>query len=97
LDDIVTVKGETQPGKILMAVCQGVIAAFSRSEELDYGMDMTVICTTDGSDEVVFSGIANGLYHCSKGELKMLSVTPKSIGPDLLASDLKDQTIKVKK
>jgi serine phosphatase RsbU (regulator of sigma subunit) len=97
LDDIVMVKGETLPSRILMALCEGVIAAFSRNEELDYGMDITVLSTTEGSDEVVFSGISNGLYHCRMDKITYLPVTPKSIGPDVQPADLKDQTIKVKK
>ncbi len=97
LDDIVTVKGETKPSKILMALAQGVITAFSREDELEYGMDISVLCAREGSNEIIYSGITNGLYHCRRDEITHLAVTPKTIGPDLELADVKDQSMLVMK
>jgi serine phosphatase RsbU (regulator of sigma subunit) len=97
LDDIVSVKGETLPSNILLALCKGVISAFSRNEELDYGMDITVLSMKEGSSEMVFSGISNGLYHGREGTLSYLPVTPKSIGPEIELKDLKDQSVRLEK
>jgi serine phosphatase RsbU (regulator of sigma subunit) len=97
LDDIVSVKGETLPSRILNELCQGVMNAFSRVDELEYGMDITVLSAKEGSSEMLFSGISNGLYHSRKGIVKRLPVTPKSIGPDISMDDLKDQSITVER
>jgi serine phosphatase RsbU (regulator of sigma subunit) len=97
LDEIVGVKGETLPSRILNGLCQGIMNAFLREDELEYGMDITVLSAKEGSSEMRFSGISNGLYHCRKGNVKRLPVTPKSIGPELTMNDLRDQTINVER
>jgi serine phosphatase RsbU (regulator of sigma subunit) len=97
LDEIVSVKGETLPSRILNELCQGIMNAFLRVDELEYGMDITVLSAKEGSSEMLFSGISNGLYHCRKGNVKRLPVTPKSIGPELTMNDLKDQIIRVER
>ncbi len=97
LEDVVHAKGEIVPSKILMALSQAVVAAFSHSNELEYGMDITIMSCKEGSDEMMFSGITNGLYHCANGELKYIPVTPKTIGPELEPSDLKDKIIRINK
>jgi hypothetical protein len=60
-------------------------------------MDITVLSAKEGSSEMLFSGISNGLYHSRKGIVKRLPVTPKSIGPDISMDDLKDQSITVER
>lgn len=95
LEEIVNVQGEILPSKILMKLNQAVMSAFSRTEDLEYGMDITVISLKDESDELQFSGMTNGLYHYRQNNLTYYSVTPKTIGADLNLNDLRDQTIRV--
>ncbi len=96
LEEIVNVQGETLPSKILIDLNNAVMSAFSRTEDLEYGMDITVISLKDGTDEMKFSGMTNGLYHYRQNNLTYYSVTPKTIGSDLHLSDLSDQSITVK-
>ena len=97
LEEIVNVQGEVLPSKILMNLNQAVMSAFSRTEDLEYGMDITVISQAVDSNELVFSGMTNGLYHVRKNKLAYYSVTPKTIGGDLSLDDLSDQRIEVEK
>ena len=93
LEEIVNVQGEVLPSKILMHLNQAVMSAFSRNTDLEYGMDITVISISDGSNDVLFSGMTNGLYHCRERQVTYYSVTPKTIGGDLSLADLSDQKI----
>jgi serine phosphatase RsbU (regulator of sigma subunit) len=96
LEEIVNAQGEVLPSRILMGLNKAVMSAFSRSEQLEYGMDITVISMKDDSDEVLFSGMTNGLYHYTNEQLSYFNVTAKTIGATVSEIDLVDQKIKVK-
>ena len=96
LEEIVNVKGEVLPSKILFELNEAIISAFSNNNHLEFGIDITVLSMIDGSDQVIFSGLTNGLYNYSNGELIYHKVSPKTIGTNLIEEDLINHTIPVK-
>jgi len=96
LEGIVNVKGEVLPSKILFELNKAIISAFSNNNQLEFGIDITVLSMIDGSDEVMFSGLTNGLYNYSKGELIYHKVSPKTIGTNLIEKDIINHTIPIK-
>jgi len=96
LEEIVNVKGEVLPSKILFELNKAIISAFSHNNQLEFGIDITVLSMIDGSDQVIFSGLTNGLYNYSNGELIYHKVSPKTIGTNLIEEDLINHTIPVK-
>ncbi len=96
LEEIVTVKGEVLPSKILFELNKAVISAFSQNNQLEFGIDITVVSLKDGSDQMIFSGLTNGLYYYSNGELTYHKASPKTIGTILNKEDLIDNMISVK-
>ncbi|MFI5203366.1 MAG: SpoIIE family protein phosphatase [Flavobacteriales bacterium] len=98
LEDIINVKGEAVPSKILMALNKAIQQTFAgNTDYIEYGMDITVISIKDNSNEVLLSGVGNGLYKVSDGKTTYYPVSPKSLGPDITEADLKDQKISVGK
>lgn len=97
LEEIVNVKGEVLPSKILFELNKAVISAFSQNNQLEFGIDITVLSMKDGSDQIIFSGLTNGLYNYSNGELIYHKVSPKTIGTNLNEDDLIDTIIPVKR
>jgi serine phosphatase RsbU (regulator of sigma subunit) len=96
LEEIVNVKGEVLPSKILFELNKAIISAFSNNNQLEFGIDITVLSMIDGSDQVIFSGLTNGLYNYSNGELIYHKVSPKTIGTNLIEEDLINHTISIK-
>lgn len=95
LDDVVLAKGETSPVKILHALNKGLVKTFSDNKHnLEFGMDITVLSVKDGSDEMVVSGVNNGLYSWRRGEKSFHAVPPVSLGADLNENELSEQRIK---
>lgn len=97
LEEIVNVKGEVLPSKILFELNKAVISAFSQNNQLEFGIDITVLSMKEGSDQLIFSGLTNGLYNYSNGELTYHKVSPKTIGTILNEEDLIDNMIPVKR
>ncbi len=96
LNEIVNMKGEVMPNKILLDLNEGITSAFSSHDKVQYGMDITVLCFKDSSNEVLFSGLANGLYHFQNGTLKHHVVSNKTIGTELKLEDLENKSLEVK-
>lgn len=97
LDEIINQKGVVIPSKILLELNSSILETFSSTEEhLDYGMDISVLTLNTKTGKMLFSGIGNGLYQLSDGKPNSFQVTPKSLGSDLLESDLTDQEISYK-
>jgi serine phosphatase RsbU (regulator of sigma subunit) len=98
LHDIVNVQGETVPSKILKALNKVINNTFSKNaENLEYGMDITIVSIKDGEQEFLLSGLANGLYLMKDGKLNYYTVSPKSFGTEIKDSDLDDRVIKMDK
>jgi serine phosphatase RsbU (regulator of sigma subunit) len=98
LHEIVNVKGEVIPSKILRALNKVINETFSNnSENLEYGMDITIVSMKEGSDEFMLSGLANGLYHIKDGKVMHYNVSPKSFGLEVKDSDIADQVIRLEK
>lgn len=96
LEDIINVQGETVPSKILLALNKAIQQTFaSNTDYIEYGMDITVISIKDKTNELILSGVGNGLYRFTDGKLLFHAVSPKSLGPDLVKEDLTDQKIPV--
>lgn len=97
LDEIVNVKAQVVPSRILHELNKAVISAFSKNNQLEFGIDITVICMKDGrSDELVFSGLTNGLYQFSGQQLIYHKVSPKAIGSNFNEDEVEDKIIKIK-
>lgn len=98
LNEIVNVQGEVKPACILKALNKVIQTAFANNtEQLEYGMDITVISMKEGSDELLLSGLSNGLYVLSNKQLQYHAVSPKSFGIDIKDSDFVDHKIKISK
>ncbi len=98
LDEIINEKGEVLPSKILLEMNLSILETFSSTkEQLDYGIDISIISLNTKTGDMLFSGIGNGFYQVSDGNLQFYKATPKSIGSDLFESDLIDQKILYKK
>jgi serine phosphatase RsbU (regulator of sigma subunit) len=96
LEEIVNVQGQVLPSKILFELNKAIVGAFSNQNQVEYGIDITVISIKDGSNELVFSGITNGPFIFSDGKLTHYKVTAKTIGLTITEQDLKDQYVTVK-
>jgi serine phosphatase RsbU (regulator of sigma subunit) len=98
LHEIVNVQGEIIPSKILTALNKVISTTFSNnSENLEYGMDITIVSIKDGAQELLLSGLANGLYIMKEGTLHYYKVSPKSFGSNVQEADLTDTVIKFEK
>lgn len=98
LDEIICDKGKVIPSEILMELNTAVQETFSSGkDQLDYGIDISVVSLNSETGDMLFSGIGNGIYKVSKGKLDFFAATPKSLGPDLDLSDLEDQKIEYMK
>jgi serine phosphatase RsbU (regulator of sigma subunit) len=96
LEEIVVVQGHILPSNILLELNKAIMAAFSNQQQIEFGIDITVVSIKDGANELLFSGITNGLYSYSNGKLERHSVTAKTIGLTINEQDLIDQTIPIK-
>lgn len=96
LEEIVVVQGQTLPSNILLELNKAITAAFSNQQQIEYGIDITVVSIKDGASELLFSGITNGPYLYSSGKLSHHQVTAKTIGIAINEQDLKDQSIPIK-
>jgi len=97
LDAIVNTQGNTLPSKILFELNQTILKAFSNQTQVEFGIDITIVSIKDGSNELLFSGITNGLYHFSADKINHHKVTSKTIGLTLSEKDLFDQSVSIKK
>jgi len=97
LENIVNVQGIVLPSKILFELNKGIVAAFSNDTQVEYGIDITIISIPDGSNELLFSGITNGLYQFSNNKIVHHKVTAKTISPLMRAEDLENQSLSIKK
>jgi serine phosphatase RsbU (regulator of sigma subunit) len=96
LEEIVVVQGQVLPSKILMELNKAITEAFSNQQHIEYGIDITVVSIKDGANELLFSGITNGLYMSSGGKLTHYNVTAKTIGLTINEQDLINQSIPIK-
>ncbi len=98
LEDVINVEGEVIPSKILMKLNKVIHQTFANNaHHLEYGMDIAIISMKDNSNELLLSGVNNGVYRERKGELNHFSVTPKTMGSDIEEKDLADQKIDIAK
>jgi serine phosphatase RsbU (regulator of sigma subunit) len=99
LEDVINRRGEVLPSKILMGIHRAIQTTFARTaDHLEYGMDITVISMKDGSNELLLSGVANGLYVIkANGTPEFHKVSPKSLGFEINETDLQDQRIALEK
>lgn len=97
LEAIVKVQGNVLPSKILLELNKAIVTAFSDQTQVEYGIDITVVSIKDGSNELLFSGITNGLYSYSNKRIVHHKVTAKTIGLTISEKDLVDQSISIKK
>lgn len=97
LEAIVKVQGNVLPSKILLELNKAIVTAFSDQTQVEYGIDITVVSIKDGSKELLFSGITNGLYSFSNERIVHHKVTAKTIGLTISEKDLVDQSISIKK
>lgn len=97
LEAIVKVQGNVLPSKILLELNKAIMTAFSDQTQVEYGIDITVVSIKDGSKELLFSGITNGLYSYSNKRIVHHKVTAKTIGLTISEKDLVDQSISIKK
>jgi serine phosphatase RsbU (regulator of sigma subunit) len=98
LEDLAKTNTEITPSKIIDELNKVFQLTFSSNPDfLEYGVDLTAISIKDGSNEVLYSGVGNGLYLHTKKGIRFCPVTPKSLGSDLMADDIKDQKISVEK
>lgn len=98
LNEIVNVQGEVKPSSILKSLNKVIQKAFlNNSDELDYGMDITVISIKEGTGKLLFAGLSNGLYIYKNKQLQYYPVSPKSFGIDIAESDFMDQKLDLDK
>jgi serine phosphatase RsbU (regulator of sigma subunit) len=96
LEDIVNMKGEVDPAKILAALNKAIQQTFANnSASVEYGMDITVLSIKDNTNKILLSGAGNGLYKVNNGKVQYYPVSPKTLGPDVEAEDLKNQEVEV--
>jgi serine phosphatase RsbU (regulator of sigma subunit) len=96
LEEIVVVQEHILPSNILLELNKAIMAAFSNQQQIEYGIDITIVSIKDGASELLFSGITNGPYIYSNGKLSHHNVTAKTIGIAINEQDLKDQSIPIK-
>ncbi len=96
LEDLVNVQEITLPSKLLMELNKAIMSAFSNQQQVEYNIDITIVSIDNKQNTVLFSGIANGLYHFSNNVLQYHKVTAKSLGSLLTANDVQDQEISIK-
>lgn len=97
LEDIINVKGEVLPSKIILELNKAILNVFSKQTSIEYGVDLSIVSIEENTNQLFFSGITNGIYHYSNAELKQYKVTPKTIGSNLMETDVVDQKISFNK
>jgi len=94
VNEIVNVQGEVVPSRILSGLNRVIKNTFSKNpENLEYGMDITVVSIHKNEREMVVSGLSNGLYVQSKGQLVYHGVSALSFGSDANDGDFEDKRI----
>ena len=102
LNQIVTEEDITDPAQILHALDQKIKQSLNqrgrKSDTFD-GMDIAICAIEEGSNELVFSGAYNPLYHIREKELTKYKVVRRSIGGSQLkkAQPFYNHTIKIEK
>ncbi len=90
LNQIVTEEGITDPAEILNELDEKVKQSLNqkgrKSDTFD-GMDMAICAIDEGSNEVVFSGAYNPLYHIRNKDLTKYKVNRRSIGGSQLKAE----------
>lgn len=80
VNEIVNVQGEVVPSRILSGLNRVIKNTFSKNpENLEYGMDITVVSIHKNEREMLVSGLSNGLYVQSKGQLIYHGVSALSL------------------
>ncbi len=97
LEEIIVIQGHVLPSKILEELNKALVAAFSNQNELEFGIDITVISIKDGADELLFSGITNDLYTYSNKQLTRHALKTQSINTINNPQKPLDEFIKLKK
>jgi len=98
IDSIVHDKSITKPSEVITALNKTIVNTFSSNGEYNiHGMDMTVITSKVGSNEITFSGAANGLYLHNKDGITYHDVSPYSLGQEMEINSLTDVIIKTEK
>lgn len=98
LEETINVQGETIPSKILVALNKGLVKTFGDNKHnLEFGMDLTIVSMKDNSDEIVISGVNNGLYYHNGSKLEYIAVPPISLGIDFNEKEIKEHKLSVKK
>jgi len=98
IDSIVHDKSITKPSEVITALNKTIVNTFSSNGEYNiHGMDMTVITSKVGSNEITFSGAANGLYLHNKDGITYHDVSPYSLGQEMEINSLTDVNIKTEK
>jgi len=94
VNEIVNVQGEVVPSRILSGLNRVIKNTFSKNpENLEYGMDITVVSIHKNEREMLVSGLSNGLYVQSKGQLIYHGVSALSFGSDAKDGDFVDKRI----
>lgn len=98
LEDVINVQGEVVPSKILIALNKAIQTTFANNNHyLEYGMDITVVSIKDHTNEILLSGVNNGIYRLRDGQKQYFPVSPKTLGGDITEQDLADQKIDIQK
>lgn len=96
VNEIVNVQGEVVPSRILAGLNRVIKNTFSKNpENLEYGMDITVVSIHKNEPEMVVSGLSNGLYLHSKGQLVYHGVSALSFGLEANENDFVDKRIPI--
>lgn len=94
VNEIVNVQGEVIPSKILIGLNKVIQTAFSKNtENLEYGMDLTVVSINKTNNEVLLAGLSNGLYVHSNGQLQFHNVSALSFGSGAVDTDFTDKRL----
>lgn len=96
LEEIIVIQGQVLPSKILTELNKAIMSAFSNQNQVEYGIDITVISVKDGSNELLFSAITNDLYISSDGKLTRHQAKTKNVGIANNQKDFTDQTLTIK-
>lgn len=82
LNNIVNVRGITDPGKILEALDKEIVRDLSSRKEVQLkdGMDVAIVCLNTTNGELTYAGARRPLYYFSNNELKTIKGTKLSIG-----------------
>lgn len=98
LNDIVNVKGETDPAQIVRSLNHVIVETFETKDEYTvHGMDVTVVCAKEGSGEVVVSGATNGVFLRNEEGIKHHDVSPYSLGNEIEDELITSVKLKLKK